>query len=141
MKEGSEMNKADYFAINVNSAPLIYFIVDGQLWYYDLKSGNEEKITGIESLAENEKITYVSNKFWKSRADNTVFDYLVIGTSNGDRYTIRMYNMVGGQPKGEPEKQFSGTGTIADVQYMSPSFGGTMDFMFISYGMTYGLSY
>lgn len=137
----SEFSKADYFAINVNSAPLLYFIANGKLWYYDPKVENEIEISGIEKLPADEKITYVSNRFWKSRADNITFDYLVIGTSKENHYTVSMYEMIGGQPKGAPVIQFAGTGSIADIQYMSPSFGGSMDIMFVSYGMSFGLSY
>lgn len=138
---GSEFHKATGFAINVYSAPLLYFISNGKLWYYDLKVGNEAEIQGIEELPVDEEITYVSNRFWKSRADNITFDYLVIGTSKENHYTVSMYEMIGGQPKGKPVVQFAGTGNIADIQYMSPSFGGSMDIMFISYGWSFGLSY
>ena len=137
MEADSKFSQADHYAICVHSAPILYYIADNQLYYYSFVTETEAPITTLQGLPVGEKINYVSNRFWKALRDVS-FDYLVVGTTAGNgNYTLSMYNMIGGQPNGNPVIQFRGVGKIADVQYVSPLFNEIWDWDSSGYGLSY----
>ena len=60
-------------------------------------------------------ITYLSNLFYGEE-----FDFIVVGVQNGDKYTMAMYGIAGGQPAGTPVHTFTGTGEVKKVCYVIP---------------------
>lgn len=91
----------------------IYSVGDNQLYRYSITE-NVETVLSVTSLPSG-TITYMSNLFYER-----AFDYLVIGVQNGDKYTVAMYEMQGGQPFGEPKHTFEGTGSLKKICYAIP---------------------
>lgn len=131
--DGMKFSRATAFAMCAFDAPIMYFLADGKLYYYSLQDGSEREIR-IPGLAAGETINYFSNKYWSSMDSYYSKDYLVIGTTTGNNdYTLRMFGMNGGMPSGDPVFQFSGTGKVADLQYMTSLWYGNEEFKYQTY--------
>lgn len=119
----SGLNAATLFATNELTAEVIYFVNNNKLYMYDV-NGNTETELRPEGLPGDEEITYVSNRYWTSSLDpENNFDYLVIGTYKEGQYKIYMYNMLGGEPMGAPQKILKGKGKVVKLQYTSSKMG------------------
>ena len=130
---GDKFNTATHYALNAWDIRMLYYVADGELYCRILgttpqETGPEERLF-LQGFPAGEQVTYVSNRFWWSTLDpNFRFNYLVVGSSKGDgTYTISMYETMGGRPQGNPKVQFSGLGSIADIQYMAPRGGNGTD--------------
>lgn len=91
----------------------IYSIKNNQLYRYSMTEKVETALA-VASLPTG-TITYMANLFYGSD-----FDYFVIGVQNGDKYTVAMYEIQGGQPFGKPVHTFEGTGILKKVCYAVP---------------------
>lgn len=116
----SKMHGATMFASNQYTAEIIYFVNNNKLYYYDAVNNAEYEIIAA-GLPANETITFVSNRQYTVATPN--FDYLTIGTYLSGTYKLYMYNMIGGQPNGSPDRTASGTGKIKETHYLGTSFG------------------
>lgn len=109
----SKINRASLFSVCYSSAALLYGVVDNRIYGLDLTSFTEQAITP-RGLDEGEQIVYISNQSGGYMAEH---DYLVVGTQQGTRYTLRFYNLLGGLPDGEPVITLSGTGSPRAIHY------------------------
>ena len=109
----NKINRASLFSVCYSSAALLYGVVDNKIYGLDLTSFTEQVITP-RGLDEGEQIVYISNQSGGYVADH---DYLVVGTQQGTRYTLRFYNMLGGLPDGEPVVTLSSTGSPRAIHY------------------------
>lgn len=122
LDSSSKFANGTCYAVNGQSATLAYCITGNKLYAYDLAGGTEWGLT-LEDLPGNEQITYISNQFWEHPDDaDHNFDYLMVGTQDGNTYHLYMYKMVGGQPDGKPALTYTGTGKLSGVQYVSPKW-------------------
>ncbi len=80
----------------------IWFVAEGRLYHFD-PSAQTETLLSPQGLPAGQAITYVGNRFWGiTKGDSDMFNYLLVGTSDGTNYTLSMYNMVGGSPTACP---------------------------------------
>lgn len=114
-----DMNQASLYAMNEENARLIYFVANNQVYLYDIDQQKETPVSA-ERLADGE-ITYLSNRYWNQADDkDNNFNHLCIGTYKNGEYQICLYNMLGGLPKGAPERILKGSGKAVKVQFSSP---------------------
>ena len=83
-----------------------------KVYAYDTKTGDETALT-FAGVPASENISYISCNY----PGSTKKMYLILGTQNGQNYTLRFYPMLGGKPDGEPIYTVSGTGTVKSVRY------------------------
>jgi hypothetical protein len=124
---GLNLNNATLAASNRRDARIIYFVADNKIYIYDVDNKTETQVN-LTGLGANETITYIEHKYWTKTSDKDYnFNYLVVATHTNGNYKVYMYNLLGAWPNGEPVRVTSGTGKIADIQYVSPKFNGTSD--------------
>ncbi len=124
--------KSDIVRVNAQQGYYIYSVDDNKLYGYDWTSGDEKEMA-LQGIGNGETINYVSNQYiapGKFGSMSDEFDYLVIGTKSGsNEYHLYFYNMVGGQPDGQPILKASGTGRVNNVRFITPKFT-SMDAMY-----------
>ena len=127
--------KADVIAGNALTSTSIYGIDDNRLYRYSLTEGTETSALPVEGLPAG-TITYMADLFYGSS-----FDYIVIGTQNGDEYTLLMYKITGGQPSGKPVHTVTGTGILKKVCYACPlrDYASPNYYAFTKYAELYGM--
>ena len=119
----SKLSKATAFSVCAFNAPLMYFLSEGKVYYYSFQDGSEREIQ-LSGIGAGETINYVANKWWSSYYAPNKKDHLVVGTTTGNNdYKLYFYQLNGGTPDGEPVYVVSGTGKVADVQYMEARWG------------------
>ena len=107
--------KGNVFTVSNRSASFFYTVDNNHIYGYDINTGEEQEITA-QGIG-NETITYISDK-WIGSTDT---DYFVVGTQNGNQYTLRFYKQLGGKPDGAPLYTTTGTGKVVSVKYTSLS--------------------
>ena len=118
---GRKINEATVFASNELTANAIYYAVGDKLYTYKVGIDVEEE-TPLEGITPGEKITFIQNYYWNAEEDFTKrFNYLAVGTQNGDNYTLYLYKLIGATPAGEPVMTMKGKGKIKRIQYNSSS--------------------
>ena len=130
-----KMSKATAFSVCAFDAPLMYFLSEGKVYYYSFQDESEREIT-LPGIGAGETINYVANKYWASayRSYSHDRDWLVVGTTTGNNdYKLYFYKISGGTPDGEPMYVMSGTGKVADIQYMYSSWYGNDEFKYQTY--------
>lgn len=113
----SHAGRANLFAVNGQQATLMYCVDNNKLYGYDLAGNTPERELPLAGIPAGETITYIANR-WFSADDS--WDYLFVGTQNGDTYKVYMYGMVGGEPVGQPVKVLTGKGKLRKVEYADP---------------------
>ena len=138
LNSGSHLAQADVVAGNALSAYCIYAVHNNQLYSYSLdENGSESAALVVTGLPTGEKITYLSDVFFSKE-----FDYIVIGTQNGNEYALYMYEIKGGQPYGAPVHTIKGTGKVNNVRYVSqtPTWSFSPNYYaFTIYASLYGM--
>ena len=120
----SHLGKANLFAVNCKQATIMYCVDDNKVYAYDLSGNNAERQISFQGLPSNEQITYIANRYYSAEDG---FDYLMVGTQTGDTYKVYMYNMVGGEPSGNPALVITGKGKLRKVDYSNPNIVNTQE--------------
>lgn len=140
----SKLSKATAFSVCAFNAPVMYFLSEGKVYYYSFQDGSEREIQ-LSGIGAGETVNYVANKWWSSYYLYNKKDHLVVGTTTGNNdYKLYFYEINGGTPTGDPVSVVSGTGKVADVQYMESRWGQNTNQEFkyqASSSYTMGLSY
>ena len=93
------------------------------MYYYSFQDGSEREIQ-LPGIGAGETINYVANKYWSSYYCYYKKDHLMVGTTTGNNdYKLYCYKLNAGIPLGDPLYVISGTGKVADVQYMESQWG------------------
>ena len=119
----SHLANGNLFAGCGLQAQVIYVVDDNTLYAYNLTNGTETQIP-LPGL-DNGTITYIGNNYMNDYYgdETTNFDYLLVGTNNGDDYSLYFYDgLVSGVPKGEYFQVVKGKGTVKGVRYLSLTF-------------------
>lgn len=103
----NKINDAHLWTVCYSSAALLYGVVGNNIYAMDLTTFAEQEITP-KGIGDDERIVYISNQ---SAGAYGGYDYLVVGTLKDDKYTLRFYNLLGGQPDGEAVYTLQGIGT------------------------------
>ena len=120
LKSNLHLAQGDIIAGNGLTGTLIYCVHDNKLYGYNFDAESEMEIP-ITGIPEGATISYFSNQYWNMGlfGDTSLnFDNIVVGTQEGDNYTVYLYNIRGGQPYGEPITVFSGEGKLRSVRYV-----------------------
>lgn len=105
-------------------ATVAYCVHNNKVYTYALEgSGLEEELT-FEGLPAEEPITYISNRYYYGLG--FMFNYLAIGTQTADQYTLRLYNILGDAPDGEPAMTLNGHGRLKSYTYIDPEMTDEM---------------
>lgn len=113
--EGTHLENAQLFSTNGSSASFVYCVDNNKIYGYDLLTGTEQEIRPA-SLPGNATISYISDQTFDGQ------EYFVVGTQNGDNYTLYFYNVLGGQPDGRPAFEISGTGYVKSMHYTKAGY-------------------
>lgn len=105
--------KATGFKVCVNEATVIYGIYDNKIYAFDFVNNIEKQIIP-EGVGEDEKIVYITDQYIGYGSVNNFF---VVGTVQGDSYTLRFYSNFGGQPDGAPLYVITGHGYPKAMRY------------------------
>ncbi len=113
--------KASAFSVNASSAKYVYCVDDNKI-YATVFSGDElSEVEVPTEIPAGEQITYIGNQFYYKD-----FNYLVVGTQNGNHYKLYFFNLVGGAPDGKAVLSTEGTGEVKSVKYMHNGFETNM---------------
>lgn len=120
---GSAMATATAYSVSSISAKYLYGVSGGKVYacLFD-EDGMPEVQLNPQGIGSGETISYIGNQIWESDGSTDPFDYLIVGTQNGQQYKLYFYNTVGGVPDGDPVMTFTGTGTVKSVKYLNSRF-------------------
>lgn len=120
----SLLNRADKIVLS-KEQDFYYFISDNRLYRYVVGYHQDEELN-LTGISATERIVLLKERYYYETAPmmggSAVFNYLVVGTYDGEDYRLYFYNMVGGAPAGMAEKVITGKGKPVDIQYMTPDF-------------------
>lgn len=117
IESGCHLANSNVFAVNCQQASVIYCIDNNRLYAYDLNGLVAEKELALAGIPSGENVTYIANRFFNGAE---AWDRLFVGTQNGDNYKIYIYNVVGGEPVGQPVMTIEGKGKLRKVDYADP---------------------
>lgn len=120
LDDASNFANASSYAVCCSQATVAYGVRNNKVFTYDLSGSQTEREITVPGLPSGETITYISNRYFSMQ---DAFDYLIIGTQSGDTYHAYFYNMVGGEPVGQPALTLTGTGKIHSVDFADPAVG------------------
>ncbi len=122
LPEASLFNRADRIVLSKSVDNFYYFVTDNRLYRYWVDQDLEEELN-LTGVPATEQIVLLKERYYyETMGAPAAFNYLVVGTYDGEDYHLYFYNTVGGAPAGAPVKMTSGKGKPVDVQYMTPSF-------------------
>lgn len=115
----SPFAKATHYTSSKNGANYLYATYNGNIYAMNPDNGNVMELT-FQSLPAGE-ITYFQTMFNITEKQDSPFymNSFIIGTSNGGKYTLSQYNMIGGIPVRNqgPVTSLTGEGKISSVQF------------------------
>jgi hypothetical protein len=125
----SKLYNATKYTVNYADESMIYFVVGNEVWSRNLTNKFEQ----LQFTAPaGETITFIRHKKYSVTADIAfAYNLVMVGTKSGANYTVRMFTKTAGNLPAYPSFTLTGTGSVGDVFYLSPS---------VSYA-TYNLSY
>ena len=117
-----KLRKAECFCSNETSARILYFVMEGQVYAYDIDNETETRLT-LDGLDDGEEIRFIRHRYWTGALDpKENFDCLVVGTQAGNNYKICMYDLIGGMTNGNVTRLFTGKGRAVGLQFVTPGF-------------------
>ncbi|MCI6618482.1 MAG: PKD-like family lipoprotein [Prevotella sp.] len=117
VKSNSHLATATAFSVNASSAKYVYCVDNNKVYAAVFSSDDLDEVEIPVKVGAGETITYVGNQFYYDD-----FNYLIIGTQQGDSYKIYMYKLVGGAPDGDAVAMATGKGKLKSVKYLRSSF-------------------
>lgn len=96
---------------------ILYFAVDNEVWSRNL-SNSFEHLEYV--IPESEELTYIRHKKYAAEAAYA-YNFLIIGTKEGSRYKVRMFEKASGSITGQPKVVLQGNGIARDVFFVSPA--------------------
>ncbi len=115
----SKLYNSNIVTCNYTDENLIYFAVGGnQVWSRNLTN----KVEQLQYTAPvGETITYIRHKKY-TREATYAFNYVMVGTTDGTNYNVRMFTKTAGNLAATPAFTLTGKGlNVGDVFYLSPS--------------------
>lgn len=118
LDESLVFNTAQVFgALKATDRSVIYGGVDARLYLYNVTTGTEKQLYPTRFGAD-EEITMITHK--NVSADE---NYLMIGTHKNGNYKVYLYELLAGEPYGEPVSILEGKGKVVDIQHSSTNNG------------------
>lgn len=115
----SSLNRADRIVLNKDLG-FYYFVADNKLYRYWVAEQRDEPLA-LAGIPGSEQIVLLKERFYNN-TEQLIFNYLVVGTYDGENYRLYFYKTVGGAPAGNPEKTLKGKGKPIDIQYLTSGF-------------------
>ncbi len=119
-KDIPEFNRAEMYVGCRKGGNMLYSLYNNEVYAFSPDSEKSQKVI-FTGLPEG-KIVYMDTMYFILGEDkDSSFNYMLVGVENGGKYSLAMYDMVGGLPvKGEkPAKVLEGEGKISSVQYVN----------------------
>lgn len=114
-----KLAKATAYAFNAHEAEYIYFVYDSKLYKYSLADNKEDATPiALEGITAGETITQLSFQ-WLFDGKYS-FTHLIVGTQEGNKYRVRMYDLTASIPQ-KLVRTIEGEGIFKSVMYMSPT--------------------
>lgn len=124
-----KLKKAELFCSNETSARILYFVMEDQVYAYDIDN-QTETLLNLDGLGAGEEISFIRHRYWGGAVDSEKnFDCLVVGTQTGNDYEICMYDLTGGMTTGSVARSFTGEGLAVGLQFVTPDFEVASGFM------------
>lgn len=118
----SHFAKATCYNTNGRTGRYVYGVEGNKLWAVNFNADPLEDIEiPLEGIGAGETITLVTNQFMR-HFESDDFDNVIIGTQNGDEYTLYFYETSGGIPMGAPVKTIKGKGKVHSLRYLATNF-------------------
>lgn len=115
----SKLYKATAYAFNSDDAEYVYFVYNNKLYKYSLIEKQEDvSPVTLEGITSAEIITQLSYQ-WVDDGKYS-FIHLIVGTQEGNKYRIRMYDLKASVPQ-KLVRTIEGEGQFKSVMYMSPT--------------------
>ncbi len=115
----NKLYSATLITTNLIDENFIYFVVGNQVWSRNLSNKFEQ----LQYTAPaGETITFIRHKRYTSEVAYA-HNYIAIGTKSGANYTVRMFTKTSGNLAASPDITMTGSGSVGDIIYMSPSVG------------------
>lgn len=113
----SHLAAATVFSVNASSAKYVYCVDDNKVYAAVFSSDGLDEVEIPVRVGAGETICYVGNQFWDDD-----FNYLIVGTRQGDGYKVYLYRLVGGAPQGDPVATAAGKSRLKSVKYLRSAF-------------------
>lgn len=116
----SHFAKAVHYATSGQAARYIYAAENNHIYAINYEADEYEEIDiPTPGIGQGENITYVANSYIAGSGDSN-FDYLIVGTQQGNHYKLYMFETVGGAPTGNAIMVAEGEGIVKSVRNVSP---------------------
>ena len=117
----SKLYSATKYTCNYVDESMIYFVVGGnQVWSRNLVNKAEQ----LQYTAPaGETINFIRHKKYTVGTTELPynFNYIMVGTTTGTTYNVRMFTKTAGNLATTPAFTLTGTGSVGDVFYLTPS--------------------
>lgn len=119
----SGLNNATYISHYIDS-PLLYYTTEGSnsVCMYNVTTNTD--MGSVLDLPAGEEVTMIQHEYWLCTYDATEYQFnnVAVATYKDGNYKLYMYNVIAGQPDGEPVAVYEGEGRVQDLVYVSPIF-------------------
>lgn len=120
IKTTEKLYKAKMYTLNQDES-IMYFVVDNQVWSRNL-SNNFEQLQYMAPAGE--EISFIRHKLYTGTTStelNYYYNYVMIATTTGGNYKVRMFTKTAGNLNDTPEFTLEGKGKVGDIIYISPN--------------------
>jgi hypothetical protein len=92
---------------------LIYCLHENKLWAYDIALKTERELALPANIPAGANLAFLTDLY---NTPGSTFNYFVLGTQEGNDYTLYLYTILGGQPD-ELVYTFKGEGRVEKLRY------------------------
>ncbi len=119
----SKLYNATKYAANIGDETLLYFVVGNEVWSRNLTNKFEQLQYKVPA---GETITFIKHRKYTTTTEPAyAYNFIMVGSTDGTNYSIRMFNKSAGNLAGTPSVVLTGKGQATDVFYLSPSVNYT----------------
>jgi hypothetical protein len=119
--------RSNMISANGRTAQLIYCVHENKLWAYEIATKTERELTLPAGIPAGTRLSYMTNLY--DRLVSPAFDYIVLGTQEGNDYALYLYSVLGGQPD-SLVYTFRGTGRVEKLRHLSPASVTALTWLF-----------
>lgn len=121
LQTSSMLYSATAYGPNIEDESMLYFATEKQIWSYNLVNKYEQL---QYTLPADETLTFIKHRKYIMASDvDFNFNFVMIGSTDGTNYTIRMFTKTAGNLSSAPTITMKGRGITRDVIYLAPSIG------------------
>lgn len=117
----SKMHSASLFTTLNGDESLLYFLRGNEIWSRNLSNKAEQLQYTVPA---GETISFIRHRKYTGTVTTEqpyYFNYIIVGSSSGENYKIRMFTKTAGNMAATPAFVLEGKGRAADITYISPN--------------------